>query len=215
MIKNILFTLLISMVGVKSFAFSAKNEYGKLIYYRFINDKTELAVDNKWDLYSGKIAIPEFVTYNGKTYPVTRIGSLAFSGCKGLTSITIPNSVTNIEGCAFKDCSGLKEVYVESPTPPSVKSDSFDFFMTLYVPTGSISNYNKTYWYELYNNILEYTPSKVNAICNNDYKETVRYTLDGKRSNSIQKGINIIRTSNGTTKKIFVKQYLMSTGGEK
>lgn len=99
MIKNILFTLLISMVGVKSFAFSAKNEYGKLIYYRFINDKTELAVDR--GSYSGKIAIPEFVTYNGKTYPVTCIGNAAFTECSDLTSVTIPNSVTTIENFAF------------------------------------------------------------------------------------------------------------------
>jgi hypothetical protein len=34
------------------------------------------------------------LTYNEKTYPVTCIGSAAFYGCTGLTSITIPNSVT-------------------------------------------------------------------------------------------------------------------------
>ena len=37
--------------------------------------------------------------YNAK--PVTSIGSNAFSGCTGLTSITIPDSVTSIGGSAF------------------------------------------------------------------------------------------------------------------
>ena len=37
-----------------------------------------------------------------------------FSGCSGLTSITIPNSVTSIGSYAFRGCSGLTSVKVES-----------------------------------------------------------------------------------------------------
>ena len=38
---------------------------------------------------------------------VTSIGSWAFSGCSGLTNLTIPSSVTEIGDAAFRDCSGL------------------------------------------------------------------------------------------------------------
>ena len=45
---------------------------------------------------SGQVIIP-----NG----VTEIGYSAFEGCKGLTSIEIPDSVTNIDGGSFGSCS--------------------------------------------------------------------------------------------------------------
>ena len=43
---------------------------------------------------------------------VTSIGGSAFSDCSGLTSITIPKSVTSI-GSAFRGCSGLTSIIVE------------------------------------------------------------------------------------------------------
>ena len=47
-------------------------------------------------------------------YPVTAIGSSAFSGCSGLTSVTIPSSVTRIGSSAFRGCSGLTSVTIPS-----------------------------------------------------------------------------------------------------
>ena len=55
---------------------------------------------------------------------MTSIGDDAFWDCSGLTSITIPNSVTSIGGQAFCDCSGLKSINI----PDSVTEiDSYAF----------------------------------------------------------------------------------------
>ena len=43
---------------------------------------------------------------------VTNIGGCAFSGCVGLTSVTIPEGVANIGGAAFQDCGDLECVTI-------------------------------------------------------------------------------------------------------
>ncbi len=55
---------------------------------------------------TGNLVIPSTVTYNGTTYTVTGMGT-AFANCEGLTSVTIPNTVTYIALNAFRNCTGL------------------------------------------------------------------------------------------------------------
>ncbi len=62
--------------------------------------------------YSGTIIIPETVTYDHKKYSVVGICDDAFYNCSGLTSVTIPNSVTLIGNNAFYYCTKLTSVTI-------------------------------------------------------------------------------------------------------
>ena len=110
-----LLTVLMSMVGAKAFAqhFAVDNADGKTIYYGFNGKGGVIVCNNNYTFYySGVVNIPESVTYNGKTYPVTGIGGSAFYGCSRLTSVTIPNSVTYIGDDAFYYCDKLTSVTI-------------------------------------------------------------------------------------------------------
>lgn len=92
------------------------------IYYN-ITSSTDKTVEvtsnpNSSNDYSGFVAIPDSVNYNGSTYRVIRIGKSAFSHCGNLTGVAIPNSVVSIGEHAIRECDLLRNVTI----PNSVTS---------------------------------------------------------------------------------------------
>ena len=84
---------------------------GGISYSVNTTNKTASVVSNYYGVYSGNIIIPETIIYDNTTYSVTSIGEDAFYK-SGITSVTIPNSVTSISENAFLDCHQLEFVTI-------------------------------------------------------------------------------------------------------
>lgn len=137
------------------------------------------------------------------------IGRNAFEGCSGLTSITLPSGVTEIGESAFANCSGLTSIYVYAEKMPKLRTNMFDGCdakkCTVYVPKGTYDDY----WlseFGYFENIVEFDPTDINnVITSNDTKELSRYSLNGQRLSAPTKGLNIVKYSDGSVKKVAVQ----------
>ena len=181
--------------------------------------------DSAFESCSGltSITLPSGVTEIGKfaflhcsgltsiTLPsgLTEISSSAFSGCSGLTSITLPSGLTEIGVNAFSGCSGLTSIYVYAEKLPNMGSDVFDGCdakkCTVYVPKGTYDDY----WlseFGYFENIVEFEATGINnVVTSNDAKELSRYSLNGQRLSAPTKGLNIVKYSDGSVKKVAVQ----------
>jgi hypothetical protein len=87
------------------------------LYYQINADSISATLVGPVDAteVAGELSIPTTIIYNGKDYPVTRIGKNAFISSSRLTgSLTIPNTVIFIGENAFLACSGLTELHLSS-----------------------------------------------------------------------------------------------------
>ena len=106
---TILFVLLLTCVGLWAQSFEVDG-----IKYRVSSAENKTVnVTGFNSSYEGDLVLNGSVVYNGETYQVVTIGNDAFLDCSGLTSLTIPNSVTSIGNVAFGGCNGLTSINVE------------------------------------------------------------------------------------------------------
>lgn len=123
--------------SVKAYTFFDVAPSGQTLYYNIVDGNAQVtyqyytSVNNYADL-TGNLIIPSTVMYNGITYSVTSIGDYAFWDCTGMTSVTIPNSVTEIGLGIFSGCIGLTE--------PVYNNLIFAYFPCGYASSYSIPN---------------------------------------------------------------------------
>ena len=139
---------------------------------------------------------------------VTSIGPSAFEGCSGLTSLTIPSCVTSIGGGAFYGCSGLTSIYVYTKKLPELGYNVFNGCdaknCTVYVPKGTYDAY-KSSEFGYFENIVEFDATGIDKVTTStNAKEVSRYSANGQRLSAPAKGLNIVKYSDGSVKKVVV-----------
>ena len=141
---------------------------------------------------------------------VTKIGSSAFKNCSGLTSLVIPSGVTEIGWFAFENCSGLTSIYVYAEhiyTSGLVAFKGCDKNnCKVYVPKGTYDYYIKYSDFRYFKNIEEFDATGIdNVITPFHAKEVSRYSINGQRLSAPTKGLNIVKYSDGSVKKVAVQ----------
>mgnify|MGYP002678456125 FL=1 len=140
---------------------------------------------------------------------VTSIGNHAFDGCSGLTSLTIPSSVTSIGRYAFANCSVLTSIYVYPENLPELGTHIFTGCdaknCTVYVPKGTYDAY-KSSEFGYFEKIVEFDASGIDKVTTSaNAKEVSRYSANGQRLSAPAKGLNIVKYSDGSVKKVVVQ----------
>ena len=165
-------------------------------------------------------------------YNVSGIGDSAFYGCTSLTSVTIPNSVSSIGDSAFRGLTGLKSIVIPASvesigseafygceklldvvtlitSPVSIPDNAFSNKTyadgTLYVPKGTKSKYKVRGGWKKFVYMEEGVPTGIDHVVKEGTQESARYTLEGKRVATSQPGLNIVRMTDGSTRKVAIK----------
>ena len=140
---------------------------------------------------------------------ITSIDKYAFSGCSRLTSLTLPAGITSIGEFAFSYCSGLTSIYVYAEKVPRIGRYAFKGCAsrkcTLYVPKGTYDNYRLSE-FGYFENIVEFDATGIDkTTTSTDVEEVSRYSLNGQRLAVPVKGLNIVKYSDGSERKVVVK----------
>lgn len=111
--------------------------------------------------------IPASITNGGVTFAVTEIGGKAFENCNYMKSVVIPVSVTSIEDGAFSGCTGITDVTVNWKYAKSIPTVSAEMFndiaggsgpssATLHTPEGTTDIYEAADVWKSFGTVTDY-----------------------------------------------------------
>ena len=134
------------------------------------------------------------------------IGDNAFYGCSNLNSLTLSYELREINEYAFCDCNGLTSIYVYADKVPKMREDVFKGCdakkCTIYVPKGTYGDYRSSE-FGYFENIVEFDATGIDkTTTSTDAKEVSRYSVNGQRLVGPTKGLNIVKYSDGSVKKV-------------
>lgn len=142
-----------------------------------------------------------------------KIGAGAFQN-SGLIELKLPKSLIYIGCSAFRNCKDLSSVYVlwdQLPMNENIRvADVFDEVpmekCMLYVPKGMAAEYKNSSNWSYFKNIVEFDATGIDKVTiSADAKEMSRYSVNGQRLSAPTKGLNIVKYSDGSVKKVAVQ----------
>ena len=201
--------------GVTKIGSSAFEGCSRLTSLTIHSDVTEIGPSAFWGCTGLKdvsfYVNGDFEAYLTKGHPYIGCdcGIKYYLNDEEITSIVVPSSITTLGKYAFQRCSNLLSVYVSWPTPIS----AYDTFSEadlgnciLYVPQGTEQDYFLADGWGDFGNIVEYDPTGIDKVTTStDAKELSRYSVNGQRLSAPSKGLNIVKYSDGSVKKVVVQ----------
>lgn len=144
---------------------------------------------------------------------VTTIGIYFFNRCGSLTSVTLGSGVSSLDKRIFSNDTNLTDIYCYASKVPATNNDTFiDFNINnavLHVPALSVDAYKAAAGWNEFKEIVALSASDPNPTgiheMNNGTDRSEFWDLSGKQLLQPCKGLNIVRMSDGKTKKIIVK----------
>ena len=148
---------------------------------------------------------------------VTSISESLFEYCTGLTTVTLPATLTSIDDDAFYGCADLETIVCLATKCPKLSLTSFDWDLvpeiSLSVPESAVDLYEADELWSMFNveaiGGAAVAPSWDTETAVSDLKGDARivnvYNLGGQQNTRMQRGINVVRMSDGTTRKILMK----------
>nr|WP_294803423.1 leucine-rich repeat domain-containing protein [Prevotella sp.] len=140
---------------------------------------------------------------------VTDLPYCGLDRCQDLTTISLPAGLRSIDKGFLSNCRNLRTIYAYMPDPNAlIYEDNFYYESrewTLYVPKGMKNAYQNSKW-RYCKEIIEMETSGIDSvILNPDAKEVSRFSADGQRLAVPVKGLNIVKYSDGSARKVVVK----------
>ena len=151
----------------------------------------------------------ETYLWYGHPYINVECGIEYYLNDKKITSVAIPSTITKLGKYAFQNCRDLTSVYVSWQFPISIGSAFYGVDIskcTLYVPQGTEQDYWLSPVWGDFGKIVEFDATGIDKVTtSNDAKELSRYSVNGQRLSAPAKGLNIVKYSDGSVKKVVVQ----------
>ena len=135
----------------------------------------------------------------------------AMAGNEYLKSVTLPSTLASIGSYAFDECHQLKDVYVHAPAIPQTQSYVFNNVplseATLHVPSQLVDSYSARSPWRMFGSIVALTEGEtgLELLQNGNKPQVVRYfSIEGRSSEGLTRGLNILQMSDGTIQKVFI-----------